>query len=326
MAAGWRGKGGCSVGASISKEPSIHQLRLYLTLSEELHFGRAAARLFITQPALSQQIRELEKRLGVRVVERTSRTITLTDAGQALLREARAAVAAVDRLRRVADAQLRQTSGRIVVGTMGAEASMAHTRAVLGLLQERHPGTTVQLVNPGFGDHMAALAQHEADVFFLRPPVTDDIELHHLATEPRVACLSAGHPLAALPRLTLAQLDGVPVVDMPEQVPRLWWDFWAVDPRPDGSRVRYGPVVTDMESLLHTVAAGEAMCFLPAAAREYFPRPGIRYIDVVDLAPSTSALAWLRRRRSEFTIRAIREAAQEATSRGFVEAVWREGG
>ncbi|MFI9772886.1 LysR family transcriptional regulator [Streptomyces sp. NPDC052415] len=303
------------MGASGSKEPSIHQLRLYLTLCEELHFGRAAARLFITQPALSQQIRELEKRLGLRVVERTGRTVTLTDAGQALLPEAQAAIAAVDRLRRVADAQMRQASGRLIVGTMGAEASMAHTRAVLGLLQERHPGTTVQLVNLGFGDHMAALAQQEADVVFLRPPVTDDIETHHLATEPRVACLCADHPLAKLPQLTLAQLSGIPVVDMPAQVPRLWWDFWAVDPRPDGSRVCYGPVVTDMESLLHTVAAGEAMCFLPAAAREYFPRPGIRYIDVVDLTPSTSALAWSRRRRSEPTIRAIRHAAREATSR-----------
>ncbi|MBJ6636685.1 LysR family transcriptional regulator [Streptomyces sp. I5] len=120
MAAGWRVQTGFSVGASISKEPSIHQLRLYLTLSEELHFGRAAARLFITQPALSQQIRELEKRLGIPVVERTSRTLTLTEAGQALLPEARAAVAAVDRLRRVADAQLRQISGRLVVETMGA--------------------------------------------------------------------------------------------------------------------------------------------------------------------------------------------------------------
>ncbi|MFF5968751.1 LysR family transcriptional regulator [Streptomyces collinus] len=303
------------MGASISKEPSIHQLRLYLTLSEELHFGQAAARLFITQPALSQQIRELEKRLGVRVVERTSRAITLTEEGRALPPEARAAVAAVDRLKRVADAQLRQISGRVVVGTIGAETAMSHTRAVLGLLKDRHPKTTLHLVNLSFGDHMAALAQHDVDVVFLRPPVTDDIELHHLATEPRVACLAADHPLAALPQLTLAQLSGIPVVDMPEQVPRLWWNFWAVDPRPDGSPVRYGPVVTDMESLLHTVATGEAMCFLPMAAREYFPRPGIRYIEVADLTPSASALAWLRRRRSEATIRAVRHAAQEATVR-----------
>ncbi|MFG3320394.1 LysR family transcriptional regulator [Streptomyces sp. NPDC048171] len=305
--------------ASGAGEPSIHQLRLYLTLSEELHFGRAAARSFITQPALSQQIRELEKRLGVDVVERAGRSVRLTEAGLALLPEARAAIGALDRLRRVADAQLRQASGRLVVGTMGAEASMEHTRSVLGLLQSRHPGMTVQLINLGFGDHLAALAQQEADVVFLRPPVTDDIELHHLATEPRVACLAADHPLAALPGLTLARLSDVPVVDMPRQVPRLWWDFWAVDPRPDGSPVRYGPVVTDMESLLHTVAAGEAMCFLPAAAREYFPRPGIEYVDVADLAPSTSALAWLRVRRGEATVRAVRLAAQEATRRGFGE-------
>ncbi|MEV5357116.1 LysR family transcriptional regulator [Streptomyces sp. NPDC052693] len=314
MTAGRTVEGDLSLSTSVSREPSIHQLRLYLTLSEELHFSRAAARLFITQPALSQQIKDLEKRLGVRLVERGRRAVTLTEAGRALLPEARAAVAAVDRLRSAADAQMRQVSGRLIVGTMGAEASMAHTRAVLGLLQDRHPHMTVQLVNLGFGDHLAALAQQEADVVFLRPPVTDDIELHHLATEPRVACLSADHPLATLPRLTLAQLSGVPVVDMPGQVPRLWWDFWAVDPRPDGSPVHYGPVVTDMESLLHMVAAGEAMCFLPAAAREYFPRPGVSYIDVIDLAPSTSALAWLRRRRSEPTIKAIRQAAHEAAS------------
>ncbi|MFJ7336320.1 LysR family transcriptional regulator [Streptomyces sp. NPDC101110] len=301
--------------ASISREPSIHQLRLYLVLSEELHFGHAAARLFITQPALSQQIRELEKRLGVRLLERTGRAVTLTEEGRALLPEARAAVAAVDRLKSVADAQLRQISGRLVVGTIGAEAAMAHTRAVLGLLRDRHPNLTPRLVNLTLSDHMAALARQEVDVVFLRPPVTDDIETRHLATEPRVACLAADHPLAAFPRLTLAQLSGVPVVDVPERVPRPWWDFWAVDPRPDGSRVRYGPVVTDMESLLHTVATGEAMCFLPAAAGEYFPRPGVRYIEVVDVPPSTSALAWLRRRRSEPTIRAVRDAAREATAR-----------
>ncbi|MFD8232909.1 LysR family transcriptional regulator [Streptomyces sp. NPDC059696] len=302
--------------ASISREPSIHQLRLYLVLSEELHFGHAAARLFITQPALSQQIRELEKRLGVRVVERTGRAITLTEEGRALLPEARAAVAAVDRLKRVADAQLRQISGRLIVGTVGAEAAMAHTRAVLGLFKKRHPSVALHLLNLGFRDHLAALTHQQVDVAFVRPPVTDDIELHHLATEPRVACLAADHPLAVSPRLTLDRLSGVPVVDMPEQVPRLWWDFWAVDPRPDGSRVRYGPVVTDMESLLHTVATGEAMCFLPAAARDYFPRPGISYVDVTDLTPSTSALAWSRTRRSEPTIRAVRHTAREVTAGG----------
>jgi DNA-binding transcriptional LysR family regulator len=303
------------VDAVRSAEPSIHQLRLFLVLGEELHFGRAAARVFISQSALSQQIRELERRWGMRLFERSSRAVELTESGRALLTEARKAVEAVDQVRRTVDAQVRQQSGRLVVGSVGAETAMPHTRAVLRALRENSPQVSVQVVNLNFVDHMRALQRQEVDVVFLRPPVPQGIEVHHLAAEPRVACLPADDPLAAAPHVTLAQLTGRPVVDVPEQVPRVWWRFWAVDPRPDGSRVRYGPVVTDMEALLHAVAQGEAMAFLPAAARDFFPRPGVRYVDVTDLAPSTSALAWLTGRRAEPTITAIRRAAKSLTAR-----------
>lgn len=121
---------------------------------------------------------------------------------------------------------------------------------------------------------------------FLRPP---GIQIRHLATEPRVACRPADDPLASRSAINLTDLAGHPVVDLPAQLPRVWWNFWAVDPRPDGSVVRYGPVVSDMEALLHVVAQGTAMAFLPAAAREFFPRPGVSYVDVTDLPPSTSA-------------------------------------
>ncbi|MFG2278626.1 LysR family transcriptional regulator [Streptomyces asoensis] len=289
---------------------------MFVVLSEELHFRRAAARLFITQSALSQQIRDVEQRLGLRLFERTSRAVALTDAGRALLPEARAAVDAVARVRRIADAQARRLSDELVVGTVGAEAAMPHTRAVLRALLERRPRTTVRVVGLNFADHLAALGRQEVDVMFLRPPVPAGIELHQLAIEPRVACLAAGDPLAALPGVTLAQLAGRPVVAVPEEVPRVWWDFWAVDPRPDGSPVRYGPVATDVESLLHAVADGEAMCFLPAAARDLFPRPGISYVDVTDLSPCTAALAWLAERRDEPAIGAVREAARTVSRSG----------
>ncbi|MBK3627206.1 LysR family transcriptional regulator, partial [Streptomyces sp. MBT49] len=131
-------------GSERPAEPSVHQLRLFVVLSEELHFRRAAARLFITQSALSQQIRDVEQRLGLRLFERTSRAVALTDAGRALLPEARAAVDAVARVRRIADAQARRLSDELVVGTVGAEAAMPHTRAVLRALLERRPGTTFQ--------------------------------------------------------------------------------------------------------------------------------------------------------------------------------------
>ncbi|MTE17693.1 LysR family transcriptional regulator [Streptomyces sp. TRM43335] len=299
-----------------STEPSIHQLRLFLALSEELHFGHAAARLFITQSALSQQIRNLEKRLGVALFERSSRTVALTAAGRALLPEVRAAVEAMVRLRRAATAQRRHLSGRLRVGTIGAEAAMPHARAVLRALHRRHPHLEVEVLGLNFVDQLDALYRREADVAFLRPPVPDGIEVHHLATEPRVACLPSGDPLTARPRITLDQLAGYPVVDVPPRVPRVWWDFWAVDPRPDGTPVRYGPVAADLEALLHTVAQGEAMAFLPAAARDLFRRPGVDYVDVDGLPPCTSALAWVAEHRDNPAVTAVRQAAQSTPHNG----------
>ncbi|MEU3367481.1 LysR substrate-binding domain-containing protein [Streptomyces pseudogriseolus] len=125
-----------------------------------------------------------------------------------------------------------------------------------------------------------------------------------------MACLPASDPLAYRARITLAQLADRPVIDVPPQVPRVWWDFWAVDPRPDGTPVRYGPVASDVEGLLHLVTRGEGMCFLAAAARDLFPRPGVSYVAVTDLPPSTAGLAWLRSNRTEPLIEAVAGAAR----------------
>ncbi|MET7731866.1 LysR substrate-binding domain-containing protein [Streptomyces sp. NPDC005402] len=293
-------------------EPSLHQLRLFLALGEELHYGRAAARLHITQPTLSRQIQELERRLGVPLFSRDSRSVTLTDAGRALSEEARATVESMGRLRARAGQWARTLSAHVVVGTVGAEAAMPYTHAVLEHLRTLHPALTVEIRTLGFAEHLVQLLSGDIDVAFLRPPVPAGVELLELATEPRIACLPANDPLTKRPELFLADLGERVFVDVPPEVPRVWWDFWAVDPRPDGRRVRYGPVVSDMEGLLHTVATGQGMCFLPAAARELFPRPGVRYVDVVDLSPSVSALGWTAEHRDRPAVRAVREAATAA--------------
>ncbi|PSM39900.1 LysR family transcriptional regulator [Streptomyces dioscori] len=293
-----------------SIEPSTQQLRFFLVLSEELHFGYAATRLFVTKSALSQQMRTLEKRLGVRLFERTSRSVALTSAGRSLLPEARAAVEAIDRLRRAAEVQQRQLAGRLTVGTIGAEASMPQTRAVLGELRRQQPHVEIQILSLTIADHLAALYRQEVDIAFLRPPVSDDIELLHLATEPRVACISSSDPLAAHQRITIAQLNGYPVVNFPPETPREWWSFWAVDPRPDGTPVRYGPIAADIEALLHAISQGEGMSFLPAVARDFFSRPGLTYVDVDGIPPCTSALAWVAERRYDPLVAAAQRAAQ----------------
>ncbi|WP_326595128.1 LysR family transcriptional regulator [Streptomyces sp. NBC_01803] len=294
------------------REPSPHQLRLFLMLAEELHFGRAAARLFMTQPALSQQIRALETRLGVPLVDRSSRAVVLTPAGLALLPEAQAIVDALARLRRRADGHAREIRGHLVIGFVGAESAMPHTHAVLTALYSRHPRITVEMRLLDLADHIEALLNGDVDAAFLRPPFPPGIQSLHLATEPRVACLPAGDPLATGAPITLAQLADHAVVGLPARTPRPWRDFWAVDPRPDGTPARFGPVATDVEALLHVVAGGLAMAFLPASARRLFPRPGVAYVDVSDVSPCTSALAWAPHRRSHPAVAALREAARVA--------------
>ncbi|MEC3992425.1 LysR family transcriptional regulator [Actinacidiphila sp. DG2A-62] len=292
------------------QEPTVHQLRLLLTLAEELHFGRAAARLYMTQPSLSRQLRALEQRIGVELFDRTSRKVEPTAACRALLPDVAAAVRAMDRLRSSVESRSREPA-RLIVGSLGAVASLPHNRALLRELRARHPRIDVQVRTLNFADHIGHLLDGTVDVVLLRPPVPPGVQTLHLSTDPRLACLPADDPLARRERIALADLTGRVFADLPPEVPRAWRDFWAVDPRPDGVPVRYGPVVSDMESLLHVVSAGEAIVFLPANARTFYPRPDVRYVDVVDLPPSTTALAWTAASRERPAVEAVRRVAAE---------------
>ncbi|MFF7930515.1 LysR substrate-binding domain-containing protein [Streptomyces sp. NPDC007940] len=292
------------------REPSIHQLRLLLVMAEELHFGRAAARTFISQPALSQQIRALEERLGVSLIERGGGGVRLTPAGRAVAEESRAVVEGLDRLLRVADSHAGAMTGRLRIGSLGAEAAMPHAGAVLARLREQHPHLEVEVRNLGFIQQFDSLAGGEVDAAFLRGPLPSGFQSLQLATESRVVCLAADDPLAGEATLTLAQLEDRIVVDMPREVPRTWWDHLTVNPRPDGTPVRYGPVVRDTEAMVLAVLQKRAITFLPASARRLYPRPGLVYVDVPELGESVSFLAWLPANRDLPAVRALRAAAR----------------
>ncbi|MFI9268467.1 LysR family transcriptional regulator [Streptomyces werraensis] len=312
-------------------DPTTHQLRLFLTLARELHFGRAAQRLYMTQPSLSRQIRLLENRLGVTLVDRTSRSVRLTEAGRTLLPEAENVLTAMSRLRSRAAEQSRRVRGRLVLGFVAGESAMPYTHAILDELTRRHPAVSVELRLLTFGDQFERLADDDVDAALLRPPLPPPLRTMTLAVEPRVACLPSSDPLAdpAVGRpLTLTDLAEHRMVDMPASVSRTWWDDWTVNPRPDGTPVQYGPVVTDIEGLLTEVARGRAISFLPEAARRLYPRPGIHYVHVTDAPMSSAALAWLPGRHERPTVAALLDAARavaptfaDATSSGTSRTV-----
>lgn len=297
-----------------SREPSPRQLRAFLVLAEELHFGRAARRLFMTQPSLSQLIRALERDLGVDLVDRTTRRVALSRAGRALLPEIRGVVEALDHLG--AAARARAGTGRLVVGSSEAITSVDPVPSVLDRFRRRLPGVDLRIRRSGF-DAATDLLEGEVDVAFLFLPVPDGIQHLPLATGSRCAALHADDPLARRDRITLADLTDRIHIGWSTRVPRVYRDHWACDPRPDGTPVRYSAhAVADYESSLLTIAMGQGIQLPPEEARLLYPRPGVAYVEVTDVTPWTAALAWLPARRDDPSVAALREAARGVLGAG----------
>jgi DNA-binding transcriptional LysR family regulator len=295
--------------------PSIQQLQLFLLLSEELHFGRAARRAFMAQPTFSRHITILEERLGVDLVDRTTRRVALSSAGQALVGQARTVVEAAEELRREADAQANADAGRIVIGSLEAITSMDPIPAVLDELRGMRPRLEVEVLRTGF-DAATAILRGEVDAAFVFLPVPDGIQTLPLSRGPRCAALAAADPLARRESLTLADLAGRARIGWSERVPKAFRDFWSADPEPDGTPVRFSPhAIVDYDSALPLIALGEGIQLPPDAARWLYPRPGVTYVDVIDLEPWTAALAWLPARRDEPCVTALRRAAREVLRR-----------
>ncbi len=188
----------------------IRQLTYFVTVAEELGFGRAAERLHIVQPAVSQQIRRLERELGVPLFDRSSRHVRLTAAGECLLPEARAVLAAVGQVRQVAAGVVAGVGGILRVGTsQGLGERLDRT---LEELRKAAPGLQVRLVSAPAADRIARVRAGELDAAFVRAvTAAPGVELLPMWREPLTVALAATHPLAAQPAVKLAQLRGIPL-------------------------------------------------------------------------------------------------------------------
>jgi DNA-binding transcriptional LysR family regulator len=296
---------------------NLHQLRSALTLAEELHFGRAAERLYLTQPALSQQIRSLERRLGVHLFTRTSRRVEMTPVGNALLPLVKNVVGATDELRNAAQ-HPSADNDKLRLGLIDCAAPLAATRLVIAALTALHPGLELDFRVLDLVDQATALTAGTIDAAFVYLPVRDVFHAQPLTTEPRVVCISSSDPLARRSPMRLADLADRPVVSLTPEASEAERRFWAVDPRPDGIPVRYTHHhVTRVESLLSAVSFDGAIAFLPAVAAELYPRPDIRYLPVHDLAPCTFGAVWLAFGREPANIAMLREVCDRMHRQGM---------
>jgi DNA-binding transcriptional LysR family regulator len=186
----------------------VRQLRYFVAVAEELHFGRAAERLHVAQPAVSQQVGRLERELGVRLLARTSRRVALTGDGRRLLDEARAALSAVDRVRAVA-ADL--SAGRAAVMRVGTAPGVGpRLSRAAAKLRADVPDLTLTLVDGTVAAHTAALRAGDLDIALVRGAVgARDLQAIQVWREPLQVMLPAAHPAAAgaaLPITALADL------------------------------------------------------------------------------------------------------------------------
>src|SRR6516162_2420820 len=193
----------------------LRQLRYFVAVAEELHFRRAAERLHISQPPLSQQIRALEDELGFALLVRTRRRVELTPAGAAFLRDARAILAelegAVATARRIDAGQ----TGRLRINFVGS-ALFSIVPGTVERFRRSRPGVEIELRERATVDQLRAVRAGAADVGLVRPPIEDDGELRvqTVLRERTVAALPAGHALAALTRVPLRRLAAEPLTIM----------------------------------------------------------------------------------------------------------------
>lgn len=276
------------------------ELRYFVAVAEELHFGRAAKRLSIAQPPLSRAIQQLERRLGVVLLHRNARTITLTKAGAVLLREAQTALDAVAAAeRRTHRAATEHNGAGLVLATKSGAASELLSKLLQAYAAE--PGAVqVEVALCGPGEQERMLRDGRADVALLQRPYdsTAGLDTEDLHTEQQILVLPAGHPLTARTHISTAEINTL--IDLPQ--PR-----W---PRPDGSYPDgTGPQVRDHTQLLQLIALGRAYAFVPESVQGAL-RDDHAVVPVPDAPTVTTVIAWPPHSRSQAVADLVRAATR----------------
>ncbi|MEE6286361.1 LysR substrate-binding domain-containing protein [Georgenia sp. MJ173] len=262
------------------------EIEIFLTLAEELHFGRTAERLLVSQARVSQTIAKLERRFGVTLFDRTSRRVTLSAVGAALHADVRAGHDQIERGVATATAAGRGIEGTLTVGLEApAVAELAAT--VFARFRASTPGVELAFRETGFTDPLDLLRSGEVDVTVTNAPVDEEglEEGPTVHTEPMVLAMSRQHRLAKTDAVSLADLDG-------ETVYRAGRRAAPYRREPDRT-------AATLLELLALIAAGDGVCPLAAHATDYFARPSLTMVPFDAGSPPVRwVLCWRRGHRT----------------------------
>ena len=280
-------------------------MRYAVAVAEELHFGRAAERLMIAQPPLSQQIRKLECQIGADLFRRNKRRVELTEAGRVFVDEARRTLAQADLTVRATRRAARGEIGRLVIGYAGSAAHLVLPR-VMTRFRARCPEVDIELREMTTSHQVSALLGRQIDIGFVRPPLAESgLEVAVLVEERFMAVLPRGHRLARTSQVALARLANEPFILFPRHLgPRLY------DPIVTAcQRAGFSPTVAQeamhVPTIVSLVAAGVGVALVPESVR-HLRWHGVVYRNLSD-CQSRTAIAI-----------AFRSAEESAAAKSFV--------
>jgi DNA-binding transcriptional LysR family regulator len=293
----------------------LRHLRYFIAVAEELNFTRAAERLHIGQPPLSQAIQVLEADVGAQLFERTKRWVRMTEAGRLFLDDARRILALAEQAAETARRAQRGEAGELRIGFTYSTPLTPLFATVINRYRLRYPAVSLTLHEMATGPQLDALGQHALDLGFVRPtegPAPADVLLTRLRDDALVAVLPAAHPLARKKAIAIAALKDMPFVMYPPnagtgiypQIFRLC--------RAAGFVPRIGQVAGEASTIIGLVAAGCGVSVLPASF-DRIRLDGVKYRSIEDAAATTSLLLARRSDDASPLVKAFVELATEIT-------------
>ncbi|MBJ2221020.1 LysR family transcriptional regulator [Pseudomonas sp. MF7453] len=255
----------------------LRKLRYFLTVAEELHFGRAALRLHLAQPPLTRQISALEAELGFKLFDRTSRTVTLTAQGRAFLPYARGVLEQVELAQVIAGKLAAGTAGQLALGYASSIALSDLFSQAIQAFAQRFPEVQLTLVECASGSLGAQVADGRLDIGLSRLwPQSAEVQALSLGEERLVAAVSSDSPLASQTMLSVAQLSTYPLILFPadygsglnQSIEQLY--------RHHGQPLRPGPTGRQITSIIALVAAGQGVALVPECTQSLMNK-GVTY-------------------------------------------------
>ncbi|MED7947733.1 LysR family transcriptional regulator [Kitasatospora sp. NPDC058201] len=289
--------------------PDLRELECFLAVSEELHFGRAGERLLVSQSRVSQLVRSLERRIGTRLLDRTSRRVRLTPAGKDFLAELAPAYAAlrgaVDRATRASAQGVR---GLLRVGFQGS-AGAGFTAAVTAFRRER-PDCAVEITELPLADPFGAVRRGDVDTaVVLLPVVEEGLTLGLVfSRQPHYLAVAHHHPWSGAASVDAEQLAGTTLIDLARTAPAYWRRAQVPDRTPDGVPIPTGPEVRTLQEGLSLAAGGQGAMLLCRPTADHHRREDLCYLPVTGLPDSALGLVW-------------RAGDESAAVRGFAGAL-----